>query len=58
MNNKHACLQLFVALQQLPLMIPVYFEFLYSAISMGMQAPGVTSDLVRYYASPHPSHCS
>jgi len=33
-------------------MIPVYFEFLYSAISVDRQASGVTSDLVRYYAFP------
>jgi len=52
MDNTHTCLQLFVALQQLPLMIPVYFEFLYSAVSVDWQASGVTSELVRYYALP------
>lgn len=48
MDNIHTCLQLFVALQQLPLMIPVSLEFLYSAIPADRQASRVTSDLVRY----------
>jgi len=52
MDNIHTCLQLFVAFQQLPLMVPVYFEFLYSAISVDRPASGVMSDLVRYYAIP------
>jgi len=52
MDNIHTCLQLLVALQQLPLIVPVYFEFLYSAISVDRPASGVTSDFVRYYAFP------
>jgi len=52
MDNTHTCLQLLVALPQLPFLIPVYFEFLYSAISVDRQASGVTSDFVRYYAFP------